>query len=171
MWPHAWAESMPSRGSWIWPLGRDPAHTLKECVRADGKSALTHYKVLDPSVYGAFISEHSGYSQHSEKGNQLTWVALKLGSGRTHQIRVHLQQAGRPVLKDGLYGVNASSSNPEEPVLAWPPVMALHAYRLRFHHPIYQQPLDFYRAPLHWRSEASAKPEFSGDSLPAFENL
>lgn len=155
-----WEASMPLEGSWDWSLGRDPNHTLKECIRPDGKPALTHYKVLDPLLYRTFIPE---------LGREFTWVALKLSTGRTHQIRVHLQQAGRPVLKDGLYGrcTELGALEPE----VWPPVMTLHAYRLRFYHPIDGCLLDFYRAPLHWCLAGDAHTGFSGEPLPAFENL
>lgn len=162
-----WPEDLPRRGSWTWPLGRDPEHSLKECVRADGKSALTHYRVLDPTRYAAFIPEST---------RSWTWVALKLGTGRTHQIRVHLQRAGVPILKDGLYGVESGEADSEHrsgtsPHL-WPPVMTLHAYRLRFPHPIHQHLLHFYRPPLHWRKGLSAPEQgFNGPPLPDFENL
>lgn len=163
----AWPEDRARCGSWRWPLGRDPEHSLKECVRPDGKSALTHYKVLDPERYAAFIPEAA---------RRWTWVALKLGTGRTHQIRVHLQYAGTPILKDGLYGVHGSGLAPN----LWPPVMTLHAYRLRFQHPIHQHMLHFYRPPLHWREglaalealeDLPAQQGFTGPPLPDFENL
>jgi 23S rRNA pseudouridine1911/1915/1917 synthase len=151
---HRWPASAPRSGSWHWPLGRDPEHSLKECVRSDGKSALTHYKVLDPERYSAFIPE---------AGQHLTWVALKLGTGRTHQIRVHLHYAGTPILNDGLYGAARAD---------WPTVMTLHAYRLRFQHPIHSHILAFYRAPLHWSAGLETESQgFSGLPLPDFENL
>lgn len=162
----AWPEGAETSGSWHWPLGRDPEHSLKECVQADGKSALTHYKVLDPARYAAFIPEAT---------RRWTWVALKLGTGRTHQIRVHLQYAGTPILKDGLYGVGTGEHRADRPGSSpnpWPQVMTLHAYRLRFQHPINHQMLEFYRPPLHWQNGLSEQEKnFTGEPLPDFESL
>lgn len=130
-----WTEEQIS-GTWSWPLGRDPQHALKECVRSDGKPAITHYF-------------------HVAATPAFSLVALKLETGRTHQIRVHLQKAGTPILNDGLYGA------PHDP---WPHTMALHAYHLRFQHPITQEQLCFYRPPswLH---------TFGISALAPFENL
>lgn len=91
------------------------------------RSALTHYRVLR-RLQGAAV------------------FALRLQTGRTHQIRVHLQALGHPLLGDPIYGPchddvpEALSAIPlERP--------ALHASRLEFTHPTSGQPLRF-RAPL-----------------------
>lgn len=131
-----WSEQQPAQGHWDWPLGRDPQNNLKECVRNDGKWAVTHYRQVADT-------EH------------LSLVALKLETGRTHQIRVHLQQAGYPVLNDGLYG---------KPSAHWPYPMALHAYHLKFQHPISGVPLAFF-APPDWLKI------FSLTSLPAYQTI
>ncbi|HWP97344.1 MAG TPA: RluA family pseudouridine synthase [Syntrophomonadaceae bacterium] len=63
----------------------DPEHSQKRSVEPDGKPAFTHFTV---------IKRYPGY----------TLLALTLGSGRTHQIRVHLSHLGHPVCGDSLYG-------------------------------------------------------------------
>ena len=60
------------------------------------------------------------------------WVHAKLHTGRTHQIRVHMQHLGHPLLADGLYGGAPAYSMQRQ---------ALHAFRLSFLHPITQQAL------------------------------
>lgn len=68
------------------PIGRSTADRKKMCVTdKNSKSAITHYEVLE---------EYSGYS----------FVRLKLETGRTHQIRVHMAYLGHPVAGDPLYG-------------------------------------------------------------------
>ncbi len=131
-----WSNTQAAEGTWSWPLGRDPQHSLKECVRPDGKWALTHYR-------------------HVAANEAFSLVALKLETGRTHQIRVHLQQAGYPVVNDGLYG-NPSSH--------WPYPMALHAYHLKFQHPISRTPLSFFAQPP-WLGA------FCLNALPAYHAL
>lgn len=68
------------------PVGRHPSDRLRMAVTAKGRPARTHYRVVE---------ELGGY----------TLLELRLETGRTHQIRVHLQHIGRPVLGDQLYGV------------------------------------------------------------------
>jgi 23S rRNA pseudouridine1911/1915/1917 synthase len=67
------------------PVGRHPVDRLRMAVVRTGRSARTHYRVVE---------ELGGY----------TLLELRLETGRTHQIRVHLQHMGRPVLGDPLYG-------------------------------------------------------------------
>ncbi|NNJ13154.1 RluA family pseudouridine synthase [Chloroflexales bacterium ZM16-3] len=67
------------------PVGRHPVDRLRMAVVRTGRSARTHYRVIE---------ELGGY----------TLLELRLETGRTHQIRVHLQHISRPVLGDPLYG-------------------------------------------------------------------
>lgn len=67
------------------PIGRNPKDRKKMAVVANGKNAITHYKVLE---------QYKGYSL----------VEFKLETGRTHQIRVHMASIGHPLLGDDLYG-------------------------------------------------------------------
>ncbi len=89
------------------PIGKEDAASIRRVVRADGQSAVTHYRVL-------------------EKQNGRSLVRLRLETGRTHQIRVHLSALGCPICGDFLYGT-------ELDVL--PRRFALHSCALRVIHP------------------------------------
>lgn len=67
------------------PVGRDEINRLKMAVTDDGKQAVTHFKVL------------KRYKKHN-------YIECILETGRTHQIRVHMQYIGHPILGDPLYG-------------------------------------------------------------------
>lgn len=68
------------------PIGRHPVKKINMAVVADGKEALSHYKVV-------FASEDRRFSV----------LAVSIITGRTHQIRVHLSAIGHPIIGDGLY--------------------------------------------------------------------
>lgn len=67
------------------PVGRDEINRLKMAVTEDGKLAVTHFKVM------------KRYKKHA-------FIECVLETGRTHQIRVHMQYIGHPILGDPLYG-------------------------------------------------------------------
>ncbi|MCU0104854.1 RluA family pseudouridine synthase [Acholeplasma vituli] len=67
------------------PVGRDEVNRLKMAVTENGKLAVTHFRVL------------KRYKRHS-------FIECVLETGRTHQIRVHMQYIGHPILGDPLYG-------------------------------------------------------------------
>ncbi len=67
------------------PIGRNPKDRKKMAVVANGREAITHYKVLE---------QFKGYS----------YVEFKLETGRTHQIRVHMASIGHPLVGDDVYG-------------------------------------------------------------------
>ncbi len=84
----------------------------------------------------------------------LALLGLTLHTGRTHQIRVHLQSIGRPILGDPEYGwtrqrvaqaLNTAVKNGLGPV--WPERQMLHAARLSFEHPLTGEPLTFFSSP------------------------
>lgn len=107
------------------PFGRHPQNRLKMSVRPTGKMAVTHYKV-------------------AEKFSQNTLMDITLETGRTHQIRVHLQHLGYPIVGDPLYGkTRAPGKSSISEALNQFPRQALHAYELSFMHPIEQKPLTF----------------------------
>lgn len=89
------------------PIGRDTSKANHWQVRADGKCALTEYKVM---------ASWSAYSL----------LKLHLLTGRTHQIRVHLAALGHPLLGDAAYGGPCDRMKRQ----------ALHAWRVRFRHPL-----------------------------------
>ncbi|WP_318615918.1 RluA family pseudouridine synthase [Sporosarcina sp. YIM B06819] len=93
------------------PIGRKDGSIIERMVREDGQSARTDVKVQHP---------------FTKDGHELTTIALVLHTGRTHQIRVHLQWAGYPLTGDDLYGGT----------LQWIQRQALHCAVLRFKHPV-----------------------------------
>lgn len=102
------------------PLGRHPVDRRRQVVREDGRRAMTHYRV-NRHLAGA------------------TLLDLELDTGRTHQIRVHMQHAGFPLVGDPAYGRRGSPSGlTEEQRAAWRafPRQALHAVRLELDHPV-----------------------------------
>jgi 23S rRNA pseudouridine1911/1915/1917 synthase len=102
------------------PLGRHMRDRVRMCVRDDGKPATTHYRVL------ARFREH-------------THVQLKLESGRTHQIRVHMQYIRHPIVGDPVYGGRQRiPSQANDELIAQLRTFrrqALHAFRLSLVHP------------------------------------
>ncbi len=106
------------------PVGRHPQNRKKMAVIPGGREAVTRYRVL--KEYG-----------------QISLLKLKLETGRTHQIRVHLSQIGYPVTGDFIYGPGTCAGLPRELIFAH----ALHAYRLSFAHPVDQKDLTFTASP------------------------
>ena len=94
------------------PVGRHPTRRTRMAVSARGKTALTYY-----------------YIQH--RYPHATLLRCRLETGRTHQIRVHLQSIGHPLVGDPTYGRRA-----DDPLLAKFPRQALHAQRLELTHPV-----------------------------------
>lgn len=101
------------------PIGRKEPEDIRRCVMEDGYPSVTHYKVL---------------RRFPEKADTPEWAAggftlleLRLETGRTHQIRVHMSHVGHPLAGDPLYGR-------QEPELIGR--QALHAASLRFVHPV-----------------------------------
>ena len=90
------------------PIFRPDERDLRRTVDPRGKRALTHYRVVRPV------------------GEGLALVELRLETGRTHQIRVHLAHLGYPLLGDALYGTPSS-------LIARP---ALHSWRLELVQPV-----------------------------------
>ncbi len=71
------------------PIARERESVITRCVRADGRSAVTHYRVIRELPH-------------------CTLLELTLETGRTHQIRVHMAYIGYPLLGDALYGGDCS---------------------------------------------------------------
>lgn len=91
------------------PIGRDKRNRLRMAIDANGKLAITEYKVI-------------------ERFNNYTLIECNLKTGRTHQIRVHMKDLGYPILGDLVYGkVDKNFRNINGQIL--------HAYYLELNHP------------------------------------
>lgn len=98
------------------PIARKEGSIIERCVDFErGKEAKTAYMVL--GYYG-----------------DNTLIKLRLFTGRTHQIRVHMAHIGHPLVDDNLYGTPGPQSR-----------HALHAYRLAFKHPVGDMQLEITR--------------------------
>ncbi len=118
-----WGRPSPRQGAIDAALGRDPLDRRRMMVREGGAPSQTTYAVL-------------GHSTGAERG--LSLVRCRLGTGRTHQIRVHLAERGWPVVGDQAYG-HAPRGRLASPLLDRQarsfPHQALHAWRLRLRLP------------------------------------
>jgi len=108
------------------PIGRHPNRRTRFAIVADGRPARTRYRVL---AVGEAVSS-------DELVRPVTSVVCGLESGRTHQIRVHLDAVGAPVAGDPVYGSDRVTAGALG--LARP---ALHAAHLSFEHPITGEPV------------------------------
>jgi len=105
----------PAQGTITTPIGRKPGSTIERLIDyKNGESAITHYKLLKTAY------DHS-------------LIQLQLDTGRTHQIRVHMNSIGHPLLGDTLY-------NPETQLMKR---QALHSQKLAFEHPITKDYMQF----------------------------
>lgn len=93
------------------PIGRSEKDRKKMAVKKNGKSAITHFKVLER------------FPKHN-----CTLLEIKIETGRTHQIRVHLSHIGYPVIGDEVYSSGKNEWNLKG--------QCLHAKSLKFKHPI-----------------------------------
>ncbi len=111
------------KGSIDAPIGRNPRHREQMAITTtESREARTHFRVL------------KRFAHH-------TLLLLQLETGRTHQIRVHLQGIGHPVIGDPMYG----PKSPRREITLQR--QFLHAYQLRFTHPTTGKMLEF-EAPL-----------------------
>lgn len=100
------------------PIARKENSIIERCIDSKGDIAITHYDVI--------------------KSNQnLSVVHLKLETGRTHQIRVHMAYIGNSILGDTLYGKASNLINRQ----------ALHSYKISFMHPVTHKKIEL-TAPL-----------------------
>lgn len=106
------------------PIGRSTKDRKKMAVTKNGKEAITHFKVLN-----RFTTNKASY----------TLLEVKIDTGRTHQIRVHMAEIGHPVIGDTVY----SNGKNEFGVVG----QCLHAKKLEFTHPITEKEMNL-EAPL-----------------------
>ncbi len=144
-----------SRGTINAAIARDPVRRTRMATNENGRSAVSHYEVLDRdrdrlvTPFGKF-----------------TLVRVRIETGRTHQIRVHMASIGHPVVGDTLYGgasqltragtkVRSEPGSPRTGRGSWGGESErirlsrnfLHAARLEFAHPLSGKPLEL-EAPL-----------------------
>jgi len=95
------------------PIGREEEKSIRKIVTSDGKDAITKYKVI-------------------ERYNNKTLLDVELITGRSHQIRVHLNHIGHPIIGDTLYFKPSEHINRQ----------ALHAYYLKIKQPRTQEEIE-----------------------------
>lgn len=115
------------------PIGRSTKDRKKMAVTKNGKEAITHFKVIE---------RYEGF----------TLLEVKIETGRTHQIRVHLAEIGYPIVGDEVYSNGKNPFNVKGQML--------HAAKLEFVHPTTNQKVT-YEAPL---------PEYFKNILDKLEN-
>ena len=141
-WAFCYGSPKENQGTIRSLIGRSPQDRKKMSMTVkDGRSAVTHYRVLEN--YGKSSARPFG-----------SWIEARLETGRTHQVRVHLTGLGHSLMGDPSYG-EPSEKHPKW--LALPPTVraaieslpgqALHARVLGFRHPITHEALRF-EAPL-----------------------
>ncbi len=110
------------------PIGRHPVDRKRMSVQENGKDAVTHFTVREK------------FKSHS-------LIDVRLETGRTHQIRVHMAHLRYPLLGDQVYGgrlaIPKGISAQLEQLIRNFKRQALHAFRLSFAHPITAEPLSF----------------------------
>ncbi len=97
------------------PIGRDKRNRKKMAVVKDGKRAITHFVVL-------------------ERYKEATLIECRLETGRTHQIRVHMEYINHPIVNDPLYGKKKIIDNSGQ---------MLHAQTIGFIHPTTNKYMEF----------------------------
>ena len=93
------------------PIGRHPRHDYKFAVMSDGRHSVTHYETLEAHRFASLLE-------------------IELETGRTHQIRVHMQALKHPCVGDLTYGADPTLAERVGLKRQW-----LHAVRLGFEHP------------------------------------
>ena len=123
-----WGTPKPKKGTIEAAIGRHPVDRKRMTVRkTSGRPAVTEY----------WLEKHFGPALHPIA----SLVGAKLGTGRTHQVRVHLAHLGCPVVGDPVYGRKRNSGGPE--ALNSFPRQALHAAVLAFRHPTTHREMNF----------------------------
>lgn len=102
------------RGEIVANIARKENSILERCVSENGTYAKTYYEVLE---------------RLENKDLKVTVVKLKLETGRTHQIRVHMKHIGHPLVGDFLYGKVSNLIDRQ----------ALHCNKIEFIHPIFKE--------------------------------
>ena len=124
--------STPSSDTINLPIGHNPKDHKQMAVNEKGKSAVTYFTTLEDFTF-------------------LSVLKLKLQTGRTHQIRVHMKQIGHPIFADPDYNGREERLNnigfqyrsKAKQLLKLMDRQALHSWRLKFVHPFTEQEMEF----------------------------
>ena len=117
---------LPEEGTVDLPIGRKEGSLIELCIdRACGDRAVTHFRTLGYRPAPAAAAGLPGILSAAE---------LRLETGRTHQIRVHMQAIGHPLFGDTLYNPDGLPGMPRQ---------ALHSRKLDFVHPILEKQMHF----------------------------
>ena len=124
----------PGRGVIDAAIGRDPRNPLRFRVSTteSAKSARTHFALIDSTRAAS---------------TEISWVACRLETGRTHQIRVHLDHVGHPLIGDPLYRRKLPPRGGD--TASWTAFerQALHACQLSLDHPVTRRRLTWFHSP------------------------
>jgi 23S rRNA pseudouridine1911/1915/1917 synthase len=129
---HGWPKM--TKGTINATISRDMVRRARMTTRRatqsrPGREAITHWQVTEP-IEGAF--------------GKFSLLEVRIETGRTHQIRVHLSSIGHPVVGDTLYGApRPQSYGGTAPEVASLKRNFLHAFAIQFRHPISDRPLSF----------------------------
>ncbi|MDI9498095.1 MAG: RluA family pseudouridine synthase [Bacillota bacterium] len=102
------------------PIARLADSLIERRVAVHGRTAVTVWRRL------------AGFTSPQSHGKELSWLAVRLLTGRTHQIRVHFSAIGCPLVGDSLYGHRGTAWDASDAALGR---QALHAARLILRHP------------------------------------
>jgi 23S rRNA pseudouridine1911/1915/1917 synthase len=135
---------LPESGTIDAPIARLEGSALMRCVDFEhGETAVTHYRrircfsapmMAAPGVSNAELNPFDPADLTAQSPSTLSLAAIRLETGRTHQIRVHMKHIGHPLIGDFLYNPTSMNLLPRQ---------TLHSHRLVFAHPITGEPLAF----------------------------
>lgn len=100
------------------PIARKENSIIERCIDENGDKSITHYEVIE---------------EKEIQGFKYSIVKCILETGRTHQIRVHMNAIGHPLIGDDLYGGNHALIERQ----------ALHSWKVKFIHPISKQQVSY----------------------------
>jgi len=135
-----WGAPERSQGTIDRPIDRSPRARDQMAVREGGREAVTHWQVLE-RYFGADEAGHRGPKKAGRRAAPVaSFLACRLETGRTHQIRVHLASIGHPILGDHTYGSGfrtkrALLTTKAQAALTDLGRQALHAHILTIKHP------------------------------------